>query len=169
MKTDPLHDADRLSEIARLDIFAPEVRTMLQAYTEEAALRLGLPLGLVTVVFNEVQYFAASHGLPDGWMKEVQGTPVEWSFCRFAVEGNCSLVIEDATRDRRTQNNPLVAIDHVRCYAGAPLRTSAGHTLGTLCVAGVDVHEFQQDDIEVLQSLAREVVEKLEARAASEA
>ncbi|KAF0095341.1 MAG: hypothetical protein E1N59_836 [Puniceicoccaceae bacterium 5H] len=165
MSPDPLHDDARLEAIARLRLFEPEVRGMLERYARDAAERLELPLGLVSIVLDEAQYFAASHGLPEGWLREVQGTPVEWSFCRYEVEDDAPFVVADATQHPRTKDNPLVRLDGIRCYAGYPLRTSDGYVIGSFCVIGPDPHEFGEEDIELLRGMAAEVMQVLEKRA----
>ena len=62
--------------------------------------------------------------------------------------------------------NPMVTEEGVRCYAGIPLVTSRGHTLGTLCVIGTEARTFPEDEMEALRALARRAVERIEERRA---
>jgi GAF domain-containing protein len=153
----------RLREIVELDLLSPGVDDILQAIVVEAARRLGLPQSMVTVVLDQAQFFAAHHGL-DGWMAESRGTPVEWSFCALAVASGEPFVVEDATTHPLTRENPLVAYEGIRCYAGIPLVSSRGHPLGTLCVIGKVPHTFSDADLETLRGLAGQAVRRIEAR-----
>jgi GAF domain-containing protein len=160
---DVLRDPARLQEIAALGLTAPEVDAVLQETVNEAAAALNLPTALVSVVMGEAQYFAAQHGLT-GWMAEAHGTPVEWSFCANAVQSGEPFVVEDATTHPATRDNPLVRFDNLRCYAGIPLVTSNGHTLGTLCVIGNEPRSFTEAEMDVLRGLAKRAMERIEAR-----
>lgn len=153
----------RLKEIIALGLTTSEVDEVLEQITEEAATALGLPIALVTVLFDEAQHFAASHGL-EGWKRETGGTPVEWSFCAKAVEGSEPYVVEDATRHSLFRDNPLVTQDGLRCYAGIPLITSTGHTLGTLCVLGTEERSFSREELDTLRRLADKAIARIEAR-----
>lgn len=66
---------------------------------------------------------------------DLQQTARDVSFCGRAILDHDVSVVESALRDPRFVDNPLVAgPPHVRLYAGAPLRSSEGPHLGTLCV-----------------------------------
>ena len=156
-------DEARLREIVELDLLSPGVDDILQATVVEAAERLGLPQAMVTVVLDQAQFFAAHHGL-DGWMAEARGTPVEWSFCALAVASGEPFVVEDATTHPLTRDNPLVAHEGIRCYAGIPLVTSRGHTLGTLCVCGTEARSFTPEEVDELRELAGRAVARIEER-----
>lgn len=160
---DVLRDPARLAEIAALGLTAPEVDTVLQQTVAAAAAALNLPTALVSVVMGEAQYFAAEHGLT-GWMAEAHGTPVEWSFCANAVQSGEPFVVEDARTHPLTKDNPLVTFENLRCYAGIPLVTSGGHTLGTLCVIGNEPRSFTGAELDLLRGLAKKAMARIEAR-----
>lgn len=160
---DVLRDPARLAEIAALGLTAPEVDAVLQQTVDEAAAALNLPTALVSVVMGEAQYFAAQHGLT-GWMAEAHGTPVEWSFCANAVQSGDPFVVEDATTHPVTKDNPLVRFDNLACYAGIPLVTSNGHTLGTLCVVGNEPRSFSEAEMDTLRGLAKKAIARIEER-----
>lgn len=153
----------RLAEVARLGLDRPAADAVLSAAVRAAAGALALPIGLVTIVLDEAQFFLAHTGL-DGWMAETHGGPVEWSFCRFAVAAQAPFVVEDAAVHPLVRESPPVTLDALRCYAGVPLVTSRGVAVGTLCVAGTEPRRFADADIETLCALAADVVAHLERR-----
>ena len=161
-----VYDAQRLAEIARLGLDSPEPDPVLADAVRAAAAAVGLPIALVTVVLDEAQFFLASEGL-EGWLSEVQGTPIEWSFCRFPVAERAPFVVEDAESHPRLVDNPLVKRDGLRCYAGVPLVTAFGAAVGTLCVAGPNPHEFSDGDVDTLRRLGDRVMAYLEERASA--
>jgi GAF domain-containing protein len=170
--TPPLSDAqvravleqrERLQEIADLRLTAPDIQALLQASCEQAAQELQLPIGLVSIVLDEAQYFAARVGIPD-WIEQAEGTPSEWSFCRYAVASQEPLIVDNAAQDERLKENPLVTVDGLRCYAGVPLISSRGHALGSFCVAGVEARTFSDAELARLHELAAEVMRRIEAR-----
>lgn len=87
------------------------------------------PAGLVSLVEDERQWFKAKIGI------DVCETEIGVSVCRHGLESPGLLIIPDLKKDPRTADNPVVTDrPPVRFYAGAPLRTSYGDTLGMLCV-----------------------------------
>lgn len=119
------------------------------------------PVALISLVDRDRQWFKAKLGF------EPCETPIAQSVCKHAIGLGDLLVIPDLTQDMRTSANPLVVGEpHMRFYAGAPLVTAEGQTLGTLCV--IDhrprprgLTEAQADD---LRALARQVMALLDMR-----
>jgi GAF domain-containing protein len=159
--SDYVTDPQRLLEVASFDLFSAEAAAALDAYAARAAERLGMPIGLVSIVLDSAQFLAGRHGL-QGWVAEANGTPVEWSFCAEAVRARSRYVVPDAANDPRQQDNPLVQLDGLGSYAGAPLIMSSGHVLGTCCVLGGEPREFTPAELDELQALADDLVRLLE-------
>ena len=160
---DVLRDPARLAEIAALGLTPGQVDAILQETVDEAASALNLPTALVSIVMGEAQYFAAEHGLT-GWMAEAHGTPVEWSLCANAVQSGEPFVVEDASKHPALRDNPLVRFENLTCYAGIPLVTRTGHTLGTLCVIGYEPRSFTEAELNTLRGLAKKAIDRIEER-----
>ena len=124
------------------------------------------PVALVSLVDRDRQWFKARTGFPRC------ETDLNSSVCKFVLTEPDILVIPDLTRDSRTAANPLVTGGpRIRFYAGAPLRTPEGVTIGSLCVIDsaprpAGLSESQQ---ETLRALARQVITLLELRRKSAA
>jgi diguanylate cyclase (GGDEF)-like protein/PAS domain S-box-containing protein len=82
------------------------------------------------------------------------------------VQGRQPLVIADAAVHPTFAQNPLVQDGSVRSYAGAPLETSAGDVLGTLCIIDTKPMSVSPEEVDQLVLLARGVAGELELRAA---
>lgn len=158
-------EKERLQEIADLGLVSRDVDAILTGLTEQAAQALGLPVAMVSIVLDDAQYFLASHGL-EGWMAETRGTPVHWAFCKYAVERKSVFVVEDAPTHPMVARSPLVTDHGIRCYLGAPLITSRGNALGTICVVGDEPREFTKAEERTLSVLSDRAVEHIERRAA---
>lgn len=160
---DPVRNINRITEIARLKLHEEQVDEILNEYVQKAAEEFSLPIGLVSIVMDDAQKFAASHGVGD-WIKSANGTPVEWSFCANSVKTKEPFVVEDATTHQAVKDNPLVQIDGIRCYAGAPLTTSNGYVVGNFCVIGDQSRSFSEQEVERLKEYASKVMARIEER-----
>ena len=111
------------------------------------------PISLVSLVDQNRQWFKSSVGLA------ATETPRDISFCGHAIMDTDVFVINDAFKDSRFADNPLVTgAPVVRFYAGAPLIDSEGMALGTLCVIDHVPRELDAEQIKSLQALSRQVV-----------
>jgi signal transduction histidine kinase len=80
---------------------------------------------------------------------------------------NDAFVIQDATKDERFSNNPLVIEQPaIRFYAGAPLTTRDGMNIGTLCAIDTVAREPTPEQISALEDLAKMVIDELDLRTA---
>ncbi|HEY3170735.1 MAG TPA: GAF domain-containing protein, partial [Thermoanaerobaculia bacterium] len=82
-----------------------------------------------------------------------------------AIREPRAVVVADPKSDNRFAESPLVVSEpKLRFYAAAPLTTSDGFVVGTLCAADRVPRELSPAQIEGLQALARQVMAQLELR-----
>ncbi|APX86064.1 hypothetical protein BV511_15990 [Methylorubrum extorquens] len=158
-----IHDPARL---AALDAYAILDTAPEKGFDDVVLLARNIcevPVALVSFVAGDRQWFKARIGFPDC------GTDLNASVCAHVLTEPDLLVIPDLSRDPRTSSNPLVAGGpRIRFYAGAPLRTPDGLTLGSLCVIDVEPRPagLTLRQSESLRALAGQVMAQMELRQA---
>ncbi len=155
----PCDEAERLAELYRYEVLDTEAERAIDDLTELAAHLCRTPIALVSLVDASRQWFKSKVGL------KATETPRAVAFCAHAIVGDEVLVVPDALADDRFADNPLVTgAPGIRFYAGAPLTTSTGYNLGTLCVIDTVARPLEREQHEALQILSRQVVQRLEQR-----
>jgi GAF domain-containing protein len=118
----PDDEQQRLRALRSYGILDSIAEDAVNAVVRVAASICEAPIVLVSLVDERRQWFLASAGL-DG----VTETPRELAFCAHAIHDRELMIVEDATRDPRFAENPLVTgAPHIRFYAGAPLVDNDG-------------------------------------------
>ncbi len=118
-----------------------------------------VPIALVTLVDQTRQWCKAQVGL------DVSSTPREDAFCAHAIFDEGLFTVADTSTDPRFSSNSLVTGEpHIKFYAGAPLVTSDGTKLGTLCVIDRAPRVLFPEQTDALKTVSRMVVEHLEFR-----
>lgn len=158
----PANEHERLAALARYAILDTDPELPYDEIVKLVAHICQTPIALVSLVDEGRQWFKARRGLA---MTE---TSRAVSFCAHVVETGQTVVVEDTRRDERFANNPLV-IDDPRLvfYAGAPLETADGFTLGTLCVLDHQPRVLSAEQLDMLDALSRLVVCQLTLRLAA--
>ena len=159
MHSDPVNEDDRLSALDRYDILDTRQEESFDRIARLIKLTLDVEIGLVSLMDAHRQWYKAVEG---GGGKEV---PLDVAFCRYMLEDGRAFVVPDATSDPRFRENPYVTgAAHVRSYAGAPLRTSEGFTIGSICAIGSTARDFSPREQAILAELAALAMNEIELR-----
>lgn len=123
------------------------------------------PISLISLVDSDRQWFKSVVGLP------VRELPRKHAFCAYTILDPAGLVVNDALKDERFADNPLVlGPPHIRFYAGVPLVTAEGCALGTVCVIDTEPRANWDDGHRLaLKALGEEVTAQMLHRHSSRA
>ena len=118
-----------------------------------------VPISLITLLDADRNFLKSHYGIP------FNESPRNISFCGHAIlENNSIFIVEDATKDQRFYDNPLIKDHNVKFYAGVPLINPEGFPLGTLCVYDVKPKKLTKQQQEAMIILAKQVVNLFELR-----
>lgn len=150
-------ETERLNWLKQSGILNSPREDAFDDITRLAAQVCGVPISAVSLIDEERQWFKSIVGLT------ISETPRDLAFCAHTILTPKTMVIPDATQDERFKDNPLVlGQPEIRFYAGAPLITSDGLTLGSLCLIDRVARTLTAEQQAVLEMLARQVVGRIE-------
>lgn len=153
-------ETDRLTALWNMAILDTPAQRDFDEVTRLAALALGSKSAAVSLVDDRRAWFKSRLCMP------ATEAPREHAFCTLALDSVVPIVILDTHADVRCEGNPLtLGPDGYRFYAGAPIVTSAGHCLGTLCVLDRQPRDnVPPEQVQALADLAGIVTGLIEAR-----
>jgi len=85
------------------------------------------------------------------------------------VRSDAPLVVEDAREHSLVRENLAVRDLGVVGYAGVPLRTPDGRTLGSFCAISLEPRQWSDDDIRALGALAAVTMDEVRLRMTADA
>jgi len=154
----PPDEEARLKTLRSLRILDTSSEERFDRLTRMAKRMFDVPIALVSLVDENRQWFKSCIGLG------ASQTPRDISFCGHAILGDEIFIINDATKDKRFADNPLVTDEpNIRFYAGCPLRFTDGSRLGTLCIIDQKPRNLVDDDLDALRDLAATAERELAA------
>ncbi len=131
--------------------------------TKLAQLICQTPITLVSLVDHDRQWFKSKQGLA------ATETPRDIAFCAHAILSDGAFVVEDARKDERFHDNPLVVgAPFVRAYLGYPLISEKGFRLGTLCAIDTAARAFTAEQVEAMKLLSHQVMALIELNNSAE-
>jgi PAS domain S-box-containing protein len=154
-------DEQRLAALVRHQILDTIAEPELDDVVALVSAICKVPIALISLVDVDRQWFKAKVGV------EATQTGLDTSVCALAIRQNDVFVIEDLAADPRTAHMSLVAGDpRIRFYAGAPLITSDGYALGSLCAIDTTSRPegLTPEQQQALKVLARHVIAHIELK-----
>ncbi|KLT42402.1 hypothetical protein CC85DRAFT_246007 [Cutaneotrichosporon oleaginosum] len=156
----PLYEAQRLKALYNFNILHTTSDVNFDRIVHMIKLVFKVKIGFITMVDGEHAWFKAKAGF------DAQQTYRATSFCGHTIlaEDDEPMVVLDSSKDWRFCNNPhVLGPPYVRFYAGAPLRTSNGYNVGSLClVDDTPRPEFPPRSRHILKEFAAIVMREME-------
>jgi GAF domain-containing protein len=158
----PDDEAERLAALSEYHILDTSAEQAYDDITALAAYLCDVPIAMISLVDESRQWFKSRVGLNQ------RETPRDVAFCAHAILQSDPLIVRDALKDARFADSALVTRSpHIRFYAGFPLATPEGFTLGTLCAIDRKPRLLSPEQKRAMQALARQVMALLELRRVS--
>lgn len=153
-------EAARMASLRSYGILDTAPEPQFDSIVALARVLFDAPISTITLVDEKRQWFKAKCGIDHDEL------PREHSFCNLAMDHGGVFVVPDATKDPRFERNPaVIGGPHIRFYAGAPLKSAGGHSLGAMCVISTSPRgDFSSSDRRKLEILASIVSNELELK-----
>jgi len=144
----PTNEPARLAALEQLGVLQAGREDRFDRIARIAARVLDVPVSAVNLIDRNQQVCKGiNREGPDILPRDI-------SLCAHAILGEDVMVIPDARQDERFGDNLLFTQYQYRFYAGIPLRTSAGHAVGTLCLFDNRPRQLGATERRMLEDLA---------------
>lgn len=155
----PIDEVERLQDLVSYQILDTAQEKDYDDIVQLAADICNCPVSSITFVDAARQWFKASINM------EEKETTRDISFCSHAILQKDVFVVEDASCDPRFHDYPNVTGGiAIRFYAGAPIVSKKGRSLGTLCVVDTKAKKLEASQAHALRTMASMVSRLLELR-----
>lgn len=147
----PENEDLRISALRDLNILDTEPEASFDQLTYLVQQTFGCDTALISLVDTDRQWFKSRQGLC------TEQTDRSISFCSHVVYEEQALIVEDAAKNPRFRDNPLVngEDESFRFYAGIPLYSKDRLVMGTLCILDHNPTSISQSQLEILQRFAQ--------------
>ena len=152
----PDNEQQRISTLRSLNVLDTMPEERFDRLTRMALRLFDVPISVISLVDSERQWFKSIQGL------NVTETERDVSFCGHAILNDDIFIVNDATKDERFFDNPIVTSQpNIQFYAGYPLKHPDGSRLGTLCVIDTQPRNFREEDSTLLFDLGQVAEQEL--------
>ena len=161
----PKNEHDRINDLKRLQMIEKNIEKdkRFSSFPILAATITGCEKAAINIIDSDTQHCKINYGMDiteSVMMKEV---PRELTVCAHVINnGSKPLVINDMTKDERTKNIFLVNKSLPKFYAGSPIITKKGFTLGSFCVFNSKPKALDQAKINGLRMLTDQFIDLYE-------
>jgi GAF domain-containing protein len=154
-------EAKRVAALKAFNIFGTPSEEVFSLYTELAALTFKTPMALITFVDDESVFYKQAYG----FSKTGISVPRYKSPCSIAIlNSEVSLFRYIITDPCVMADEKLLAEQGYEFYAGTPLVTQDGYSIGMLAVVDHMYRIYSEKELGTLRQLASEVMHEIELR-----
>jgi len=139
-------EASRLADLRSTGLLDTQNEDRFDRLIRLARRTFNVPFASISLVDEHREWFKANHGY------DVAELPRQGSFSAEVVARDKPMIINDAGLDPRF--SALASERGIKFYAGVPVRSFRGFTLGSLTIADTTPRAFSQDDLDCLRDLA---------------
>jgi len=155
----PKNEQERLRAVKSYNLLDTLPEQDFDNITALVASICDVPISLVTLLDADRNFLKSHYGIP------FNESPRDISFCGHAILDESNIfIVEDARKDKRFKDNPLVTEQGAIFYAGVRLINPQGFPLGTLCVFDVKPRTLDSKQKKTLLALAHQVMNLFEER-----
>ncbi|UKT66137.1 PAS domain-containing protein [Pedobacter mucosus] len=148
-------ETDRLAALKRYKIANTQTEKAFDDLAKLTCGIFGVPISLITFIDEQTVCFKANVGFGNETSE-----PRKYSICDQTLQSDGVTVVEDVHQIPKFVGNEF----GIRFYAGAPLVTSDGHKIGTICIMDYQPSEFDGKKQEILIGLAEVTMDRVELR-----
>ncbi len=149
------YERERLQALRQLNLLDTPPSESFDRITRMAARLFDLPIAAVSLTDEDRQWFKSRVGV-EHW--EI---PRERACCGEVADTTDVLVVDDLL-ESVTYRDSVLAKSGIRFYAGAPLLTREGYSLGAMCVLGTEPRQASAEELAALQDLSAMVMAQIE-------
>lgn len=159
----PQNDAQRVEALHKYKILEASAEASFNNIAHIMAGVFNTPIALISLVDKDKVFFKGNVGMPG-----VKHTPRHVSLCSFAILSDEPTVFTQPLNEPCLLTNPLVHGNFgLRFYAGAPLVTTDGYNIGSVCIVDKKSRTFSQAEQDMLVRFSKLVMHEIELHYAS--
>ena len=152
-------ESARLAALYRYEILDTSSEPAFDELASLVAYVCRAPIAVISFIDSSRQWFKSTVGLPFAECPRCE------AFCAHTILGTDLFIVEDVAADKRFADHPwVVESPSISFYAGVPLITPDGHTIGSLAVMDVVPRTVTHEQRTGMHTLAKQVMAQLELR-----
>jgi len=149
----PKNENERQAAVEKYQLLDTLPEELYDNITHLIAYICDTPISLVALMDQERNFLKSHYGV------DLTESPRKISFCGHLLYSEEEImVVEDARKDERFHNNPLVTEFSAIFYAGVPLIDPDGYRLGTLCVYDQKPRKLTAEQKDALVRMSEQVI-----------
>ena len=154
----PTREDERLAALEQYDRPEMDAADAFDRLTTLARKYFDVDVAFVGVIDAHEERFLACAGA--AWETLAR----EDSMCTHTILRDDLMVVEDTHEDDRFADNDRLDELNIRAYAGVPLETPRGATVGAFCLTHDEPRTFAEEELADLRRFAAEAMDQLELR-----